>query len=96
MKPLFILTFISSSIFALSLPPYTQFTQWKTKSIYQLVTDRFQNVQSDAPCQNLRDYCGGSFHGISSKKFISRHHVEIGLYQRHGSECNMDITRFSK
>lgn len=37
--------------------------QWKQRTIYQLLTDRF-NGPVDGPCDNLGDYCGGSFNGI--------------------------------
>lgn len=39
--------------------------QWRTQSIYQLLTDRFAqtNLSTDA-CPNLGDYCGGTWQGI--------------------------------
>ena len=36
---------------------------WKTKAIYQILTDRFNNLESDAPCNDFGDYCGGTFRG---------------------------------
>lgn len=41
--------------------------QWKSRVIYQLLTDRFAlNYSSDMPCENLNNYCGGSFKGLIS------------------------------
>ncbi|ELR25454.1 acidstable alpha-amylase [Acanthamoeba castellanii str. Neff] len=39
---------------------------WKSRTIYQLLTDRFAQTSdgSYAPCNNLSNYCGGSFQGI--------------------------------
>ncbi|KAJ3096836.1 hypothetical protein HDU96_000633, partial [Phlyctochytrium bullatum] len=40
---------------------------WKGRSVYQLLTDRFAtSVEDDArKCDNLRNYCGGTFKGIT-------------------------------
>lgn len=39
--------------------------QWRSKTIYQVLTDRFARTNgSTTPCQNLSDYCGGTFQGI--------------------------------
>jgi alpha-amylase len=39
---------------------------WKSRTIYQLLTDRFAQTNDGnyAPCTNLSDYCGGTFQGI--------------------------------
>ena len=39
--------------------------EWKTRIIYQLLTDRFSRTddRSDS-CEDIRNYCGGSFRGI--------------------------------
>ena len=35
---------------------------WKGRTIYQLLTDRFAKTNGDtSPCSNLGDYCGGSW-----------------------------------
>jgi hypothetical protein len=40
--------------------------QWKGRQIYQLLTDRFARTDgSTQPCADLRQYCGGSFQGIT-------------------------------
>lgn len=40
--------------------------EWKTRSVYQLLTDRFAKSEpSDQPCQDLSQYCGGTFKGIT-------------------------------
>jgi len=39
--------------------------EWKSRTIYQIVTDRFARGNGDySPCKNLKDYCGGTFKGI--------------------------------
>jgi len=39
--------------------------QWKGRTIYQLLTDRFaKNDGSGGNCQNLGNYCGGGYRGI--------------------------------
>lgn len=40
--------------------------QWKARSIYQLLTDRFapSTDSSNVKCSNLAQYCGGTFQGI--------------------------------
>ncbi|KAF8916966.1 glycoside hydrolase superfamily [Mucidula mucida] len=42
---------------------------WKSRSIYQLITDRFNNVKdSSASCNSEdRKYCGGTYQGIIDK-----------------------------
>ena len=41
---------------------------WKSKTIYQIVTDRFYRTDgSTAPCTDLKSYCGGTFKGIQSQ-----------------------------
>lgn len=39
--------------------------EWKSKTIYQLLTDRFARTDgSNKPCQNLGNYCGGTYRGL--------------------------------
>mmetsp|Transcript_14759 Transcript_14759/g.12580 ORF Transcript_14759/g.12580 Transcript_14759/m.12580 type:complete len:466 (-) Transcript_14759:81-1478(-) len=39
--------------------------QWKDRTIYQLLTDRFARTDnSSTPCNDLSNYCGGTFQGI--------------------------------
>jgi hypothetical protein len=46
---------------------------WQGRTIYQVVTDRFaQTVDSFSPCNNLQDYCGGTFQGISASAHGSK------------------------
>jgi alpha-amylase len=41
--------------------------EWKSRSIYQIITDRFARTDGDVtPCDNLGDYCGGTFKGIQN------------------------------
>ncbi|KAI3650993.1 hypothetical protein MP228_004474 [Amoeboaphelidium protococcarum] len=38
---------------------------WRSRSIYQVLTDRFAPThQSDSRCHNLMEYCGGTFDGL--------------------------------
>ena len=40
--------------------------EWKSRTIYQLLTDRFARSNSDrSNCGNLSDYCGGGYKGIT-------------------------------
>ena len=34
---------------------------WRARTVYQLLTDRFSNPGASAPCGNLGSYCGGTF-----------------------------------
>eukprot|EP01138_Halocafeteria_seosinensis_P010847 gb/GECG01011079.1/.p1 GENE.gb/GECG01011079.1/~~gb/GECG01011079.1/.p1 ORF type:complete len:493 (+),score=38.17 gb/GECG01011079.1/:1-1479(+) len=39
--------------------------EWKTRAVYQLLTDRFSPTEETTkPCPDLSDYCGGTFRGI--------------------------------
>ena len=39
--------------------------EWKSRTIYQVLTDRFAREDgSTAPCQNLGNYCGGTYRGL--------------------------------
>jgi alpha-amylase len=43
-------------------------SEWKTRTVYQLLTDRFARTDnSNAPCPNLSNYCGGTFQGVAHK-----------------------------
>ncbi|KAF9021065.1 glycoside hydrolase family 13 protein [Hymenopellis radicata] len=57
------LTLLAPAAFAASAD------DWKSRSIYQLVTDRFNNVKdSSASCNSEdRKYCGGTYQGIIDK-----------------------------
>lgn len=40
--------------------------EWKQRSVYQVLTDRFQKDQPKGEmCTDLRSYCGGTFKGIT-------------------------------
>ena len=41
--------------------------EWKTRAIYQIITDRFATSDSSAPNCDLSNYCGGTFKGIINK-----------------------------
>lgn len=46
-------------------PLATTTADWKSRTIYQLLTDRFARTDgSTAQCSNLSSYCGGSYQGI--------------------------------
>ena len=40
---------------------------WRSRTIYQLLTDRFYGSANTPTCNNLGSYCGGTFSGIVSK-----------------------------
>jgi len=40
---------------------------WRTKVIYQVLTDRFASSNNVQGCGNLGDYCGGNFNGLTDQ-----------------------------
>lgn len=57
-----ILFFFSAVVFA------HKKDEWRSRTIYQLLTDRFYRGNgNDAPCTDLRKYCGGTFKGIKEQ-----------------------------
>ncbi|MCJ1307711.1 hypothetical protein MMC25_001359 [Agyrium rufum] len=44
-------------------------TDWATRSIYQVITDRFAltNGSTEIPCADPNDYCGGTWQGLINK-----------------------------
>ena len=41
--------------------------EWKSRSVYQIITDRFARTDGDdTPCTDLTKYCGGTFKGIEN------------------------------
>ena len=58
------LTFLTLSILAGLTLSHTP-EEWRSRTIYQLLTDRFARSNGDiTPCGNFSDYCGGTFQGI--------------------------------
>ena len=41
-------------------------SEWKSRTIYQILTDRFASPGSESwePCQDLTKYCGGNYNGL--------------------------------
>jgi alpha-amylase len=40
-------------------------TEWKSRTVYQLLTDRFARTDdNNTPCYDLSNYCGGTFQGL--------------------------------
>lgn len=40
---------------------------WKKRTVYQVLTDRFAKDNGDSnACNNLSDYCGGTFKGLEN------------------------------
>ena len=67
---------VAVSLLLLVLPPSSRLTlartaeEWKSRSIYQIITDRFSlppPSNSTAPCTNIHTYCGGTWTGITSR-----------------------------
>jgi len=41
--------------------------EWKSRSVYQIITDRFAKTDADSTaCSDLTKYCGGTFKGIQN------------------------------
>ena len=40
--------------------------EWKTRAIYQVLTDRFARTSDTGNC-NLSQYCGGNYQGLINK-----------------------------
>lgn len=63
MKSLLILTFATLIIGSFSRTA----EEWKTRVVYQIITDRFAKTDGDtSPCHNLGQRCGGTFKGIQN------------------------------
>jgi alpha-amylase len=64
-----------ASIVNIALAEPTTFEDWKGRTIYQVLTDRFYPSKDYKPtgttpeeaCENLREYCGGTYDGLTSK-----------------------------
>lgn len=41
--------------------------EWKSRVIYQLLTDRFARLDNPSSSCCVENYCGGTFNGITSK-----------------------------
>ena len=59
MKPIIFLIFLVLATFVSSKSK----EEWKSRSIYQVLTDRFARTQDTGSC-NLGQYCGGNYQGI--------------------------------
>lgn len=64
-------TFIVTLLLALAVLSPVAFTktaeEWKSRSVYQLITDRFARTDANnAQCDNFGNYCGGTFKGIQN------------------------------
>lgn len=59
---------ISIEIMCLSLLLSILCEEWHNRRVYQLLTDRFNNVETPMfDCKQLRSYCGGTHRGITEK-----------------------------
>jgi alpha-amylase len=55
---------LSSSLLLTSIYARTA-EEWKSRSVYQIITDRFAKTDGDStPCDDFGNYCGGTFKGI--------------------------------
>ena len=41
--------------------------EWKQRSVYQVLTDRFYKAGGGSACTNLSAYCGGTFTGLTDQ-----------------------------
>lgn len=52
------------AILAVSMAAHST-QEWKSRTIYQVITDRFARTDgSNFPCNDLHQYCGGTFKGL--------------------------------
>nr|AWM99293.1 glycoside hydrolase family 13 [Rhizophlyctis rosea] len=62
------LTLLLSTFLILTTHAIPSVNDWKSRTIYQIVTDRFARTDGvDYPCENLRNYCGGTWKGIQNR-----------------------------
>ena len=55
-------------LFSISTSAVVPFDNWKGRSIYFVVTDRFAGTGDDLPtCTDSKEWCGGSFDGLVAK-----------------------------
>lgn len=58
-------TFVSAAIAAVAIAGDS--AAWKSKTVYQVLTDRFARTDgSTSTCTNLSNYCGGTFKGLEN------------------------------
>jgi len=66
MKFSFVTKFITLCLFVMTVFSKTA-EEWKSRSVYQIITDRFARTDGDtAECSDLGKYCGGTFKGIQN------------------------------
>ena len=58
-------TLLIAVLLAVYVSPKTK-EEWKSRTIYQVLTDRFARTYDTGKC-NLSQYCGGSYRGIIDK-----------------------------
>jgi hypothetical protein len=58
------LVLLLATVFPLALS--ADESEWKSRTIYQILTDRFESG-SGSPCSDLSSYCGGTWAGISKQ-----------------------------
>jgi alpha-amylase len=67
MKPININVLIFLSLISFIISGYHTKEEWKSRSVYQLLTDRFsKDDNSNSACSDLSKYCGGTFNGIKN------------------------------
>lgn len=60
MRPLLALALLGASALGASM------ADWKSRTIYQIITDRFATSDGSNPSCNLKKYCGGTWKGIEN------------------------------
>jgi len=61
------LTLLVALLFVASTFAAHSTEEWKSRTIYQVITDRFARTDgSSQPCGDLHKYCGGTFKGIEN------------------------------
>ena len=67
MKPTNFNVLIIFSLVSIIISGHHTKDEWKSRSVYQILTDRFsKDNNSDSTCSDLSKYCGGTFNGIKN------------------------------
>lgn len=66
MRASIINTAVAASLALAGVGSAANATEWKSRSIYQVMVDRFARTDgsTDAPCDDLSLFCGGTWKGL--------------------------------
>lgn len=67
--------------------------QWKSRSIYQVMIDRFARTDgsTDAPCEDLSQHCNGTWTGLMN-------HLDYiqGKNKKPSAQCSVPSMRYKR